>query len=331
MTAETRTPLFPARRSGRVKGLAKRFGTEEVWAKATAPVALLAIIILFSIASPRFFTAANLSGMLADSTIPVVLALGATFAVALAGIDLSLAATVALGSVTMGLAYQQGWPLIVCVLVAIATGVAVGAFNGVFVGWVRIPDFIVTLGTLSLVMGLALILSTGVPVQMREPALTFISTQSLFGIRYNILIAIGIAVILHVVLFHTRFGTHLLAVGDNADAAKAIGLKVARIKLAGYMVCGTMGGIAAVLLTSYIGSSQPAANTDYLLKAIAAVVLGGVSLFGGRATIIGPVLGAILLTFLQSGLTLLGVSAFYSPLVIGIVVIAAATLMRGRK
>ena len=136
---------------------------------------------------------------------------------------------------------------------------------------------------------------------------------------------------LHIVLFHTRFGTHLLAVGDNPDAAKAMGLKVPRIKLAGYMICGAMGGLGAVLLTSYIGSSQPATNTDYLLKAIAAVVLGGVSLFGGRATIYGPVIGAILLTFLQSGLTLLGVSAFYSPLVIGIVVIAAATLMRGRK
>jgi len=97
------------------------------------------------------------------------------------------------------------------------------------------------------------------------------------------------------------------------------------------MICGAMGGLGAILLTSYIGSSQPATNTDYLLKAIAAVVLGGVSLFGGRATIYGPVIGAILLTFLQSGLTLLGVSAFYSPLVIGIVVIAAATLMRGRK
>ena len=104
-----------------------------------------------------------------------------------------------------------------------------------------------------------------------------------------------------------------------------------RVKLAGYMICGAMGGFGAIMLTSYIGSSQPATNTDYLLKAIAAVVLGGVSLFGGRATIVGPVIGAVLLTFLQSGLTLLGVSAFYSPLVIGIVVIAAATLMRGRK
>jgi ribose/xylose/arabinose/galactoside ABC-type transport system permease subunit len=299
--------------------------------KLAAPAALIALTIVFTALNPRFLSWASVSTMLADSTIPIVLALGATFAVSLAGIDLSLAATVALGSVTMAAAYQAGLPLVVCCLIALLTGLAVGAINGTFIGWVRIPDFIVTLGSLSVVMGLSLIISQGKPVQIGERALTAVSTMSLAGIRINFLVAIALAIVLHIVLFHSRFGTHLLAVGDNADAAKAMGLKVPRIKLAGYMICGGMGGVGAILLTSYIGSSQPATNTDYLLKAIAAVVLGGVSLFGGRATIYGPVVGAILLTFLQSGLTLLGVSAFYSPLVIGIVVIAAATLMRGRK
>lgn len=315
----------------KIKGAIRRLGNEEIWTKATAPVALLVLIVVFSIANPRFLSWASVTSMLADSTIPIVLALGATFAVTLAGIDLSLAATVALGSVTMAAAYQAGWPLWLCCLVAVFTGVLVGLLNGTFIGVVRIPDFIVTLGSLSLVMGVGLIISQGKPVQIPESALTAVSVQSIGGIRFNFLIAIGIAIVLHIVLFHTRFGTHLLAVGDNPEAATAMGLKVPRVKIAGYVICGAMGGVGAVLLTSYIGSSQPATNTDYLLKAIAAVVLGGVSLFGGRATIVGPVVGAVLLTFLQSGLTLLGVSAFYSPLVIGIVVIAAATLMRGRK
>lgn len=309
----------------------RALSSEDTWMKLAAPVALVLLTIVFGVLNPRFLSAPSITTMLADSTIPIILALGATFAVTLAGIDLSLAATVALGSVTMATAYQGGLPLVVCCGIALLTGLAVGAINGTFIGWVRIPDFIVTLGTLSVVMGLSLIVSQGKPVQIPERALTVLSTGNLGGIRYNFMIAIAIAIVLHIVLFHTRFGTHLLAVGDNADAAKAMGLKVPRIKLAGYMICGAMGGIGAIMLTSYIGSSQPATNTDYLLKAIAAVVLGGVSLFGGRATIYGPVIGAILLTFLQSGLTLLGVSAFYSPLVIGIVVIAAATLMRGRK
>ncbi len=318
-------------RSERMREALRRFGTEDAWTKLTAPTALFLLILVFSILKPRFISWPSITSMLADSTIPIALALGATFAVTLAGIDLSLAATVALGSVTMAVAYQAGWPLLLCCVVALATGLAVGALNGTFIGWVRIPDFIVSLGALSLVMGAGLIISQGKPVLIQERALTAISTMNFGGIRLNFIIVIAIAIVLHIVLFHTRFGTHVLAVGDNPEAATAMGLKVARIKLAGYMLCGLMGGVGAVMLTSYIGSSQPATNTDYLLKAIAAVVLGGVSLFGGRATIYGPVLGAILLTFLQSGLTLLGVSAFYSPLVIGIVVIAAATLMRGRK
>lgn len=328
----THTPARPRVSSEvTVSALRRTLGSEEIWMKLAAPVALILLSIVFGVLNPRFLSWPSISTMLADSTIPILLALGATFAVSLAGIDLSLAATVALGSVTMATAYQSGLPLVVCCAIALLTGLAVGAVNGTFIGWVRIPDFIVTLGTLSVVMGLSLIISQGKPVAVGERALTAISTVSVAGIRVNFLIAIAVAVILHIVLFRTRFGTHLLAVGDNADAAKAMGLKVPRVKLAGYMICGGMAGVAAIMLTSYIGSSQPATNTDYLLKAIAAVVLGGVSLFGGRATIYGPVIGAVLLTFLQSGLTLLGVSAFYSPLVIGIVVIAAATLMRGRK
>lgn len=311
--------------------LRRTLGSEEIWMKLAAPVALVILVVIFGSLNSRFLSWPSITSMLADSSIPIVLALGATFAVSLAGIDLSLAATVALGSVTMAAAYQAGVPLLGCCAVALLTGLAIGTVNGTFIGWVRIPDFIVTLGSLSIVMGLSLIISQGKPVKIGDKALTALSTANVGGIRLNFILAIAVAVILHVVLFHTRFGTHLLAVGDNADAAKAMGLKVPRIKLAGYMICGVMAGVGAILLTSYIGSSQPATNTDYLLKAIAAVVLGGVSLFGGRATIYGPVIGAILLTFLQSGLTLLGVDAFYSPLVIGVVVLAAATLMRGRK
>ncbi|SDO35944.1 ribose transport system permease protein [Nakamurella panacisegetis] len=334
-TATTRSsPIPPAPQApyqGRLQAAKRQLGNEDLWTRATAPIALVVLMVVFSILNPRFLSWPSVTSMLADSTIPIVLALGATFAVTLAGIDLSLASTVALGSVTMGVAYNAGLPMWFCAFVALLTGVVVGAFNGAVIGWGRIPDFIVTLGTMSLVMGVGLITSQGKPVQMPDASLSFVSVHGIGGIRYNFLIAIALGIVLHVVLFHTRFGMHLLAVGDNTDASKAMALRVPRVKLAGYVICGAMGGVGAILLTSYIGSSQPATNTDYLLKAIAAVVLGGVSLFGGRATMIGPILGAILLTFLQSGLTLLGVSAFYSPLVIGIVVIAAALLMRGHK
>ncbi|BCB91961.1 ABC transporter permease [Phytohabitans suffuscus] len=305
--------------------------TEDLLTKATAPVGLLVICLVFSILSPRFLTADNIGGMLADASLPILLALGATFVVALAGIDLSLAATVALGSVAFGIGYERGLPLLVCCLLSVATGLVVGLFNGAVVGWVRIPDFIVTLGTMSLVMGTALVVSGGTPIEVNNSFFTTISTESVGIFRYNLLIALAVAAGAHVLLNHTRFGTHLLATGGNTEAARAMGIRVGRVKLAGYALCGLLAGSMSVLLIAYVGSTQPAANTDYLLKAIAAVVLGGVSLFGGRATIWGPVVGAILLTVLQDGLILLGVSAFYEPIVVGAVVIVAASLMRSRR
>ena len=141
----------------------------------------------------------------------------------------------------------------------------------------------------------------------------------IFG--YSFLIAMALAVIAHVVLFHTRFGTYVLATGGNSEAAAATGVSTARIKIAVYIIAGLTAGIAAILLVARVGAAEPASNTSFLLNSVAAVVLGGVSLFGGRATIAGPVVGALLLTALVNGLTLLGVSQFYQPLSVGIVVV----------
>lgn len=314
-----------ARRLVRVAGL------EETWTRIAAPTALIIAFVVFSLMSPYFATWHNINGMLADSAIAVLLAMGMTFAVMLAGIDLSMAGTLALGSVVFGIVYTSGGGLLVSCLASIGVGVAVGALNGFFVGRVRIPDMIVTLGTMGLVQGIGLITSGGIPVPVSNPVLQAISSQSFGFLRYNIVIVLGIGVLLHVVLTYTPIGTHLLAVGDNMDASRSMGLQVPRVKLAGYMIAGAMSGTAAIFMVLYIGATQPATNTDYVMKAVAATVLGGTSLFGGRATVWGPVLGAILLTVLQTGLTMVGVEAFYEPAVIGVVVLAAATLMRGRK
>ncbi len=326
-TLTTTAPKSDGKAATRVHALL----TEEVWTKLAAPVALVVAFVAFSIGAPNFFTWANVNGMLADAAIPILLAMGMTFAVMLAGIDLSMAATLALASVVFGKSYSAGWGLGVSCLLAVMVGLAVGAVNGFFVGKVRIPDMIVTLGTMGLMQGIGLISSRGIPVPVSDPVLRSISSESLGFLRYNIVIVLLIAVVLHVVLTYTPVGTHLLAVGDSMDSSKAMGLRVPRVKMIGYLVCGAMSGTAAIFLILYVGSTQPATNTDYVMKAVAATVLGGTSLFGGRATVWGPVLGAMLLTVLQTGLIMVGVEAFYEPAVIGIVVLAAATLMRGRK
>ncbi len=313
-------------------GLRTRFrrllGNAGFWTDWTAPIALVVLSVIFTLRSPVFLSEQNIRGMLADSSLIIVLALGLTFVIAIGGIDLSIATTVTLASVMMGVAYTAGWPLVLVVLVGLATGALVGCFNGILVGRVKIPDFIVTLGSFSLTSGIALVVSQGIPVQISDQALRTLSTGSFWLFRFNFLLAVALSIALHVLLFHMRFGTYVLATGGNLDAARAMGISVARTKFLAYVLCGSLAGVTAVMLVAFIGAAQPAPSTQFLLTAIASVVLGGVSLFGGRATIHGPVIGAIFLTVLYDGLTLLGFSAFYQPLVVGIVVIAAAVLMR---
>lgn len=316
----------------RSTGIGTRFrrllGNADFWADWTAPIALVVLSAIFTARSPVFLSVQNIRGMLADSSLIIVMALGMTFVIAIGGIDLSIATTVTLASVMMGVAHQAGWSLPMIVLVGLATGAVIGSFNGALVGWVKIPDFVVTLGSFSLTSGIALVVSQGIPVQISHPFLHVFSTGGIWVFRFNFLLAVALSVVLYVVLFHMRFGTYVLATGGDLNAARAMGIKVARIKFLAYVLCGSLAGVTAVMLIAFIGAAQPAPSTQFLLTSIASVVLGGVSLFGGRATIHGPVIGAIFLTVLYDGLTLLGFSAFYQPLVVGIVVIAAAVLMR---
>jgi ribose/xylose/arabinose/galactoside ABC-type transport system permease subunit len=258
-----------------------------------------------------------------------VLAVGQTFVVATAGIDLSIASAMTFAAVMFGVVFQYG--LFAAVLAAIAAGLAVGLVNGLLIARGKITDFIVTLGTLSAASGMALIVADGKPKTIISVPLLNLSTGSVWVFGYAFILAVVLAVVAHVVLFHTRFGTYVLATGGNSEAASATGVSTARIKTAVYVIAGLTAGLAAVLLVARVGAAEPASNTSFLLNSVAAVVLGGVSLFGGRATIVGPVIGALLLTALSNGLTLLGVSQFYQPLSVGIVVVLAAFLTRFQK
>ena len=294
-----------------------------------APIALLVLAVVFQILNPTFLSLGNLQSMLTSAAILIVLAIGQTFVVATAGIDLSIASAMTLSAVVFGVVFDTG--LLAAVVAAVLTGVAVGAINGLLVSRGRITDFIVTLGMLSAASGAALILADGKPKTIISGPLLQLSTGTVWIFGYSFLIAIALAALAHVVLFHTRFGTHVLATGGNTEAAAATGVATAGIKTAVYIVAGSSAGIAAVLLVARVGAAEPASNTSFLLDSVAAVVLGGVSLFGGRATIAGPVVGALLLTALVNGLTLMGVAQFYQPLSVGIVVVAAAFLTRFQK
>ncbi len=324
------TPRPPAEPSA-LDELRGRVKDPGFWAEWTVIPAFVVLLIVFGLISDVFLTGNNIESVLAASAVLIVLAIGQTFAVATAGIDLSMGSVLTLSGVVLGQLYLHGRSIWLCILAALAVGAVVGFANGFVIAKAKINDFIVTLGSLSIAAGVALVISDGKPVEVLNKTMLDLSTNSVGPLKWGVIVALLVAIGAHVLLFHTRFGTHLLATGGNAEGSRAVGVRTQRIKIAAYTLSGAMAGLAAVLLVARVGSAEPAAATSLLLNAVAAVVLGGVSLFGGRGTILGPVIGAVLLTALVNGLTLAGVSEAYQPIAVGTVVVASAVLMRYQR
>jgi ribose transport system permease protein len=318
-TETAETPTSPSLRA-RLGGVS--------WPELAAPAALLVLVVGFAVGDTGFLSTGNVGAMLQASAILVVLVLGQTYVVATAGIDLSVASTMTLAAVALGEVFDRSGSIVLAMLAALVAGLAVGLVNGLLIAKGGITDFVVTLGMLSAASGLALIAADGKPTQVIDQFLLRLSVDGFGIITWAVVLAAGLAVLAHLVLFRTAFGVHLLAIGGSVRAARATGVSADRVKIAAYAVSGSCAGIAAILLVGRVGAAEPASNTSFLLNSVAAVVLGGVSLFGGRATIASPVAGALLLTVLVNGLTRFGLSEFYQPLAVGVVVIAAAFLAR---
>lgn len=302
--------------------------SELPWPELASTLGLIALAILFAIANPGYLSEGNVSAILQAAAILIVLTIGQTFVVATGGIDLSVASTMTLGAIVLGEFYALGWNIWLAALAGLVAATLVGVVNGLVISKGGITDFIVTLGTLSAASGLALIIADGKKTTVIEPSLIKLSVNGIWLFSWAVIIALGLAVIAHVVLFHTRFGVHVLAIGGSADSSRSLGIRVWMVKTGVYVISAALAGVAALLVVARVGAAEPAANTAFLLNSVAAVVLGGVSLFGGRATIVAPVMGAILLTALVNGLTRVGLSEFYQPLTVGVVVVLAAFLTR---
>ncbi|TRZ56988.1 MAG: ABC transporter permease [Streptomycetaceae bacterium] len=302
------------------------------WADWMVVFAFLLVVTIFgAIAPTKFLTMYNLNNILIASAIPAILVIGQTFVVATAGIDLSVSSVMTLGAVTFGLAFTNGWSVLFSCLFGTIVGALCGIVNGIIISKWKINDFIVTLGMLSIASGFALVLSHGSPRQVINESLSKLAIGAVGQLPYLMIIALVLATIAHFALFNTRFGTHVFATGGNEESARSMGISTVRIKIAVYTISGILAGFAATLAVSRIGSAEPAANTALLLNSVAAVVLGGVSLFGGRGTIFGPIMATILLQSLTNGLTVVGVASYYQYISIGSVVIISAMLVRTSK
>jgi fructose transport system permease protein len=294
-------------------------------------IALLLVAAFFSFKSDRFLQAQNLSLVLQQVMVVGVLALGQTLVILTAGIDLSCGTVMALGQIVMTkLAVANGVPALPAIALGILTCVAFGLLNGGLVTGIRLPAFIVTLGTLNIAFALTHIVSDDLTFSGLPSAMLFFGrTFTLFGadFTYGVVLMLVLYAVAWFALTQTAWGRHVYAVGDNREAARLTGIKTGRVLLGVYTLAGLTYGIAALLLVSRTELGDPnAGQTTENLDAITAVVLGGTSLFGGRGTVIGTLIGAVIVGVFRNGLTLIGVQVIYQYLVTGILVILAVSV-----
>jgi len=300
-------------------------------------VALLALGLFFAWRSPVFLTNANLLQVLLQASVNTIVALGMTFVIITAGIDLSVGSTAALAGMVAATAMKTGMPLLgvvvpwpVAVLIGILVGVLVGLANGLLITRLKITPFIVTLGTLSVIRGLTLIYSQGRPVFGFPEGFNNIAGR-IGPIPVPVLIAAVLTLISWFILRFTRLGEYTYAIGGNEEATRLAGVDVDRYKTLVYTLCGSFAAIAGIVLTARLRTAEPNAAAGYELDAIAATVMGGTSLFGGEGSVVGTVIGALIIATLRNGLNLLNVQAYYQQLAIGLVIILAVALDRFRQ
>jgi ribose transport system permease protein len=296
--------------------------TQQDWYGAI--VAVLLLSLLLSIASPYFLTTGNLSNILVQASVIALLAGGQTFVILTGGVDLAVGALTALcGAVAGHMMIKLGLPVAPALLAAVAIGAAVGLFNGYLVAFVGIPSFIVTLGGLTLWRGLAFEATGGFDNAGMPDPLPFIGYGELLGVPMPIVISGLYFVVMAFVLSSTKLGRYVYAMGSNEMGARQVGIHIKGYKLAVYVVSGLSCALGAIVLMARMDSSSGKMAQMFELDAIAAVILGGTSLFGGRGSIWGSLLGAILITMVRNGMNLLEISQFKQMMAIGAVVIVA--------
>lgn len=289
-------------------------------------VALLVVCIGLSLLSDNFLTQQNLTNVVVQSSTVGIAAAGATFVIILAGIDLSVGSAVALSAMVAAYAMREGVPGPAALLIPLAVGVAIGAFNGAATTLLRLTPFIATLAALAMGRGLTLQISEGRTIAGFPDSFTFLGAGETLGLQNPVIITVIVFVIAHIVLSRTTFGHQVYAVGGNREAARLAGIPVQRVEFSVYVIAGLCAGLAAIVLTGRLNSALPSAAQGLELQVIAAIVIGGSSLFGGRGNLVGTLIGVLLIAVINNGLTLLNVSPFWVQFVQGAIIFLAALL-----
>ncbi|MFU0824939.1 ribose ABC transporter permease [Clostridium sp.] len=289
------------------------------------------LCIIMAILSPRFLAVSNIRNVLTQVSVNAVIAVGMTFVILTGGIDLSVGSTLAISGAVAATLVKNNGNVFVAVVAALVIGALVGLINGVFVAKGKIQAFIVTLATMTIFRGATQVYTNGTPVSGLGKAFGTIGNKDILGIPFPVLITLIVFLAAFYVLSETRYGRYVFALGGNEDSARLSGINTDKIKTLVYVISGITAAISGIIVTSRIGSASATAGSGYELDAIAAVVLGGTSLSGGEGSVIGTIIGALIIGVLNNGLNLLNVSPYYQAIVKGIVILLAVLIDKKNK
>lgn len=311
----------------------KRFQNEKVTKKQFVSmygslIGLLLLVVVISVLRPRFISAANLRNVMRIASINGLLAIGMTFVILTGGIDLSVGAV--MGCAGMYSAYfaqaAKGYPPIVAVLIGLLIGLGFGLFNGWIIAYLKVPAFVGTLGSMSIASGLTFLLTDAKPIPNLSEGFKKMGGGNLGMIPIPIMMMSVVLLVCFALLYKTRYGRYIFAVGGNLNAAHVSGIDTKKIIGSVYVIAGVLSAFAGIITTARVTSGVTSTGKGYETDAIAAVVIGGTSLTGGKGRLWGTIVGILIMQFLSNGLDMLGVNAYYQLLVKGFVVIGAVML-----
>lgn len=292
---------------------------------------LVVLAIALTIATPNFLTQSNLASVARQTAVINIMALGMTLVIITAGIDLSIGSILALAGLLGATAMKDGHSIPYAIIVGLLVGLVCGLLNGLGVALLKINPFIVTLGTMGIFRGVALVISNGLPVHQVPPGFAFLGGGNILGVPVVVYILLGCAVLMHFVLENTKLGRYAFAIGSNPAAAYYAGVPIKFHLTMVYAILGVLSGLAGMIEASRLMIGQPTAGVGYELEAIAAVVIGGGSLTGGEGSVLGTLIGAFVMGLLSNGSDLLGISPYWQQAIIGAVIIAAVGFDELRK
>lgn len=294
-------------------------------------IGLLILCMVISLITPRFLSITNVKNVLTQVSVNAVIAIGMSFVILTGGIDLSVGSILAVSGAAAASIIKSTGNVFLAIIVALAIGSVIGLINGVLVSKGRIQAFIVTLATMTIFRGITYVFTNGTPISGLGQGFSSIGNKMVLGLPIPVVFMVIVFGIAFYILSQTRYGRYLYALGGNEDSARLSGINTDKIKTLVYVISGATAALSGIIVTSRIGSASPNAGVGFELDAIAAVVVGGTSLSGGEGSVVGTIIGALIIGVLNNGLNLINVSPFYQAIVKGLVILLAVMVKKKNK